>query len=105
MTAQREELKVKLNSETGKLGWNELERHYARGVVVKVMPGLDLIEVATCFANDEKEPVERWLTSGEVERAQEQDARRWADQNPTFWAVVVAPWVLIQEVETPDAVH
>lgn len=105
MTDQQEELKAKLNAESGKLVWKELEKHYARGVVVKVTQDLDLIDVALCFAEDNKEPIERWLTSGELEKVMEDDARRWNEEDPLFWSVVVAPWVLVQEVETPDLLH
>lgn len=105
MTDQKEELQPNLNAETGKVVWQELERHYARGVVIKVSIDLDLVEVATCFVEDNKEPIERWLTSGELERAEDEDAKRWSNEEPVFWAVVVAPWVLVQEIETPDAVH
>ena len=105
MMDQNEELKEKLNAETGKLVWKELEPHYARGVVVKVISGLDLVEVAICFVEDNKEPIERWLTSGELERAIAEDARRWSDEDPLFWAMVVAPWILVQEIELPDALH
>lgn len=105
MSDQNEEMKTKLNAETGKLVWQELEKHYARGVVIKVSPDLDLIEVAACFAEDNKEPIEVWLTSGELERAIDEDARRWHKEDPLFWAIVVAPWVLAQEIETPDALH
>ena len=27
-------LRAKLNAETGRLGWKELERHFARGAVI-----------------------------------------------------------------------
>ncbi len=99
------DMKDKLNAETGKVVWKELERHYARGVLIKVEQGLDLVEVAMSFAEDNKESVERWLTSGEVERVMEEDARRWNEEDPLFWATVVAPWVLVQEVEVPDSLH
>ena len=105
MTDENISTKEKMNGETGKVEWKELERHYARGVIVKVSPEVDLVEVAACFVDDDKEAIERWLTSGELERAMDEDAKRWTEEDPVFWAVVVAPWVLIQEVETPDSLH
>ncbi|MFK8067853.1 MAG: DUF2288 domain-containing protein [Gammaproteobacteria bacterium] len=107
MTDQNEEpdIKDKLNAETGKVVWKELERFYAKGVLIKVSQDLDLVEVGKTFAEDDKQAVERWLTSGEVERVSENDARRWNEDDPLFWATVVAPWVLVQEVEEPDALH
>jgi len=95
-----------LNNETGKLTWKELERHFARGAVIKVAIELDLVNIAAHFAEDNKTQVELWLASGQILRANEDDARRWTaanseatkDEPPVFWAIVVAPWVLVQEI-------
>jgi|JFJP01.1.fsa_nt_gi hypothetical protein len=91
-------LRVKLNAETGKLPWKELERHFARGVLVKVAGDLDLVEVAVAMSHDDKAAVESWLSAGRVARASTEDAIVWNAQQSQFWAVVAAPWVLIQEV-------
>ena len=98
------DLRSKLNSETAKIGWSELERHFARGVVVAVAPELDLVEVAFAMANDDKTALNGWLQSQQVTRASEEQALDWVARQPTFWAVVVAPWVVIQEARPqPDA--
>ena len=100
------ELRTQFNAETGKLGWNELERHFARGVVVWVASDLDLVEVAAAFARDDKPAVERWLTEGRVVRAASEHAERWHREQALFWAVVAAPWVLVQEIASdPGTVH
>ncbi len=103
MTEPAEELRARLNAETGKLTWKELERHFARGVVIKVRAELDLVDVAASFVNDDRRAVEGWLGSGQVARASEQDARDWSQHDPVFWAVVTAPWVLVQEVPGNNA--
>ena len=92
------DLRTKLNAETGRLVWTELERHFARGVVIKVDTSLDLIEVAVSVSEDEKKKVEEWMNTGLVGHPSTEDARDWVERQPDFWAVVVAPWVLIQEV-------
>lgn len=91
-------LRAKLNAETGKLAWPELERHFARGVVLKVAGDLDLVEVALAMARDDQAAVAAWLGRGQIARASAQDALQWHAQQSQFWAVVAAPWVLIQEV-------
>lgn len=102
MTDEHDEaaLRAKLNSETGKLFWRELQPHFARGVVIYVAPDLDLIEVALRLSNDDKTAFETWLCAGEVARANDGHAQDWATRDPAFWAVVVAPWVLVQETVT-----
>ena len=92
-------LHAKLNGETGKLSWRELERHFARGAVVKVTGGLDLVEVAVSMVRDDAATLGIWLEQGLIARASDTDAAAWsAEPERHFWAVVVAPWVLVQPV-------
>lgn len=94
------EPEVPLEEEAGPLRWDELMPHFARGVVIRVAPELDLIEVARAFRDDATHQVSEWLTSDQVARATDDDARRWAANNPVFTAIVAAPWVLAQERST-----
>ena len=41
-----DELKAKLNLETSRICWHELQTYFARGQVVRVSPDLDLLDVA-----------------------------------------------------------
>lgn len=97
MTEPLELLRAQLNGETGKLAWKELERHFARGVVIRVARSLDLVDVAVRIAQDDKECVANWMSQGLIGRASSEEALDWNQRQPTFWAVVVAPWVLAQE--------
>jgi hypothetical protein len=97
METEHDNLRTRLNAETAQLSWAELERHFARGAVVRVSADLDLVEVASRFAEDDRPAVERWLTAGEVRRTTVEDAEDWGRRDPALWAVVVAPWVLVQE--------
>jgi hypothetical protein len=86
-----------MHAQTARIGWQELEKHFARGKVIRVDSDIDLVEVATCFANDNTSAVQNWLTSGQVRHLDTKTARDWAGRQPELWAVVVAPWVLVQE--------
>lgn len=86
-----------LHAQTARVAWQELEKHFARGVVIRVAGELDLVEVATCLANDDKPAVESWLASGQVKQLDAATARDWAERDSELWAVVVAPWVVVQE--------
>ena len=90
-------LRAKLNAETGRLSWTELQRHFARGVVIKVAPGMDLVEVALGVARDDKTRIADWLATGRMGRASSEDAIDWHARDAVCWAVVTAPWVLVQE--------
>ncbi|MCW8887703.1 MAG: DUF2288 domain-containing protein [Gammaproteobacteria bacterium] len=97
-----DELLQKLNGETAKLSWKELEPHFARGVVVRVDSSLDLVQVAMSFSRDDRDKVETLMNSGSIATASDSDAINWTECQPSFWAVVVAPWVLIQEIPGVD---
>ena len=99
MTATDPALLAEINGETGKLEWTELQRHFARGVVLRLAAGHDLVEIAAAMARDDKTRVAAWLETGVLARADVEDAQRWEQTRPLFWAVVVAPWVLVQEIE------
>ena len=90
-------LRTKLNLETAQLQWPELERHFARGDVIRVAIGTDLIEAALNVAENKTDVVQTWLSEGRIARAEMSDAEDWHARQPMFWAVVVAPWVLVQE--------
>ncbi len=93
----RDELKAKLNLETSRIHWHDLQVHYARGQVVRVAPELDLLEVAVELTADNKARFECWMADGRVGDVSPDLARAWYDRNAELWAVVVAPWVLVQD--------
>ena len=86
-----------LNAQTGRIGWSELLRPFARGQVVCVAQGEDLLAVAESLIDDHTGKVSRLYDEGLLHRAQDEDAKRWQQEQTEFWAVVVAPWVLVQE--------
>jgi hypothetical protein len=93
-----DELLQKLNGETAKLSWKELEPHFARGVVVRIDPKLDLLQIALSFSRDDRSRVEMLMSSGSVALVSDDDAIGWTQAQPEFWAIVVAPWILIQQI-------
>jgi hypothetical protein len=90
------ELHDKINSETARVRWSELERHFAHGAVVWVSPELDLVEVALRIAHDDKEHVARWMGDGQVAKVTDVQAQSWLAADAVLWASVVSPFVLVQ---------
>ena len=91
------ELRQKINLETGQISWAELQRYFAKGVVIAIDNTLDLVETAAKFAEDDQNKVKAWLEQGQVFQLDDDTARQWAADQPDFWAVVVMPWVLVQK--------
>ncbi len=100
-----EEVTQEINQQTGVIDWQELAKHFARGVVIRVDVGLDLVKVAHSMSIDDKPQMQQWLDSGTIRRASDDDARQWTQDNPQFWCVVVAPWVLVQKKGLPKDMH
>jgi hypothetical protein len=90
-------LYLKLLAETAQIEWSELQRFFARGVLLKVTRDIDLVSVAEAVASDNTKQVTEWLSAGLVERTTPETATDLAARNPELWAVVVSPWVCVQE--------
>jgi hypothetical protein len=90
------ELHDKINSETARVNWSELQRHFANGAVVYVSQALDLVEVALRIAHDDKEAIARWMSEGKVAKVSDAQALEWQAVDARLWASVVSPFVLVQ---------
>jgi len=93
-------LRANINNETSQINWHELQRFFAGGWLIYVSPQLNLLDVAVAFSVDDKEQVTRWLTSGDVAKVDDDQAKQWHVADTLFWSNVVKPWVLIQPVST-----
>ena len=94
-----EELREHLHGETSKLPWKDLEKHFARGVVFKVEQGLDILDVAIVIARDDKDSLKLWIDDKKVMAVEVEDAKKWHEASTSLWSVVVAPFILVQELE------
>jgi len=92
-------VKQQIVAETSKIDWRELQYFFASGMAIYVSEQLDLIDVASCFADDNKIMVEKWMNDKLVMPVPDQQAKAWYDEDATVWAVVVKPWVLVQPLK------
>ncbi len=93
-----ESVKQKLLTETAKINWHELQRFFAQGAVLWVDSSLDLIHVAAQFAQDNAKELESLLSDLRIRQPSNDQARDWYHNDAQLWSVVVAPYVLIQEI-------
>ena len=94
----RELKRARIISETAKIPWLELQRFFAAGKVMQVTPELDLVDVAFALQEDDIEQVTTWTEALQVSPVTDDDARNWVASDASLWAVVVKPWVLVQEI-------
>ena len=90
------ELHDKINRETGRVQWHELERHFAQGNVIYVSEELDLIDVAMRISHDDKASIERWMRDGKVAKVSDLQAQTWSAGEVALWASVIHPFILVQ---------
>ncbi|WP_454862985.1 DUF2288 domain-containing protein [Pseudomonas hormoni] len=100
MTQEPSTLYAKLLGETASITWKELEPFFAKGALLWVSPELDLIAAAEAVATDDGEKVAAWLAADEVANLSETRALDLFERDPELWAVVVSPWIMIQERAT-----
>lgn len=99
MTAHLDDLeKAKVNLETSRIPWHELQRFFAAGLAIHVDASLDLVDVAYQFSVDNKTLVGEWLQTDKIGHVSDQQAGDWFLRNAEVWAVVVKPWVLVQAI-------
>ena len=91
--------RARINSETAKIPWRELQRPFAAGKVFHVHRELDLVEVACAMQRDDIEQVKSWTDAARLSRVADERARTWLERDTRLWAVVVKPWVLVQEID------
>ncbi len=91
------DLETRLNGQTAQIHWHELQRYFARGVVRQVAVGVDLISVGRAIIDNDSDRVQAWLDTEVLTVPDESTALRWFEANTELWALVVAPWVLVQE--------
>lgn len=90
--------KAKINLETSKIPWLELQRFFAAGKVLHVSEGLDLTEVALTMSRDDVSEIKKQIDNGEISVISDNKAQELFDAQANVWCVVVKPYVLIQEV-------
>lgn len=89
--------KKEINLETSQIPWHELQRFFASGLAISVDSSVDLVEVAYQFSLDNKVLVGQWINDKKVAPVSDQQALNWYENNTTVWAVVIKPWVLVQD--------
>jgi len=88
-----------MHGQTAQLAWSELARFFAGGKVLFIAQELNLVEVAAAVSADDTEQVSKWLELQQLLPVNDQQAADWQECDQLMWAVVTAPWVLIQLVD------
>jgi len=99
---ERELERAKILSETARIPWRELQRFFAAGKVFQVAPDLDLVDIAHALQQDELERVRPLTENGQLAPVSDEQAKAWFGDDAVLWAVVIKPWVLVQDKGADD---
>lgn len=94
--------KAHFEQELGVISYLDLQKFFAKGIVLMAVEPLDMIEVAVAINEDDTQQVQSWVDAQLLIRANDDHARAWVETDAVFKAVTVAPWVLVQEVHVDD---
>ena len=85
--------------QTSKIAWRELARFFAGGKVLVVDNSLNLVEVAAAVSSDNTQAVSQWVAVNQLAAVSDEQALDWQQKDEHLWAVVTAPWVLVQLIK------
>ncbi len=92
----REELVAKLNGETAIVEWREIERFFAKGNLLLVAKGVDLINCAADMSLDNGEEIGKLINQEKIQARPVEFVKANCQPETEFWTVVVAPYILAQ---------
>ena len=98
-SADERSLLENLHMETAKMSWLELQPFFAKGSVLVIDRTLDLVQIAVDFSEDNADKLSQHINKNLISPPSNDLARNWYNRDETLWAVVVSPFVLVQEVK------
>ena len=95
-----QDLRNKLNQETASIAWKDLQTFYAHGSCLWVDDSLSLLDVAMVMHEDNSQQLKAWLEAQQVRQQFDDIAVRYVEEDASVWALVLSPWVLIQDIQS-----
>lgn len=93
-----EDLRAELAEMVDEAEWEWLIPHVQRDAIVIVSPDLNLVDVGVAIANDHASTVEHWIAGQLLCKPSPQQIVEWgSDRSHRFKALIVQPYVLVQE--------
>jgi hypothetical protein len=94
------DLRAELTDSIDQAEWEWLIPHSERDAVILVAAGLALVDVGMAIVNDHTSSVQHWIAEGLLYKPSPQQQTDWnLNQTKRFKALIVQPYVLIQEDE------
>jgi hypothetical protein len=92
------ELKDALKENLDEAEWDWLIPHAQRDAIIVVADGLDLLDVGEAIASDNIPTVQNWIDEQLLVKPSPEQLGNWnSDRTKRFNALIVEPYVLVQE--------
>ncbi|PSO53319.1 MAG: DUF2288 domain-containing protein [Cyanobacteria bacterium QS_7_48_42] len=99
-----QDLKAALAESLDEAEWNWLLPHAKRDAVLVVSPVLNLLDVGVAIAQDDVSVVQSWINNEQLHKPSTQQLSDWnANPDKLFSALIVQPYVLVQEQSASSA--
>jgi hypothetical protein len=97
-------IRESLTKRLGPVYFSDLKAHLERDGVFVVRADLDLVECGVAVATDDVALVTSWIEKAQLRKPSLAERDAWAKEEGRTWlAVVVQPFVLVQEAPPEDA--
>lgn len=73
--------------------WDALREHFQNIIIVREV---SLVAAGEALAEDDVTRVEAWLADGTLSRPSDEQLDLWEAEEPSFVALIVQPWILVQ---------
>ena len=92
------DLRSELTKSLDEAEWSWLIPHVDRDAVIVVDPQLNLVDVGLAIVTDNSTSVQHWIAESLIYKPSDQQRVDWnACQNKRFHALIVQPYVLVQD--------
>lgn len=99
-----QDLKAELTTMVDEAEWEWLKPHAQRDAIVVVAPGLDLVDAGVALASDNVLAVQQWIAEQRLYKPSPEQLSDWgSDRDRRFSALIVQPYVLVQELGVQDS--
>ncbi len=93
------DLRAELKENLDEAEWEWLIPHVKRDAVILVSLGLDILDVGVAIASDHIPAVENWINQQLITKPSVEQVGKWnSNSTKRFQALIVEPYVIIQEI-------
>ena len=92
-------IRDKFKKDLAEVDWKDMRIHLQRDVIILVAEDLDLVYVAVDIAEDNKDQVAFWISSGKLTKPSREQIDLWESQlDKPFRMLIAQPYILAQIV-------